>query len=227
MRLFLALLLAPFGGVVSAALITFEGRTASISNGDFFTTIDDFKFTLNKGGGFSQNQGSISIGDSDGIRVSDPSGPHNLALLGGFGFKPVLTLERSDGNAFSLGAIDVGGSSLTNTARWAETVQISNGSESYDVTLNTSETTYQTVAAQSIFSNVTALTFQGVSSGSLAEFTLDNINVGEAVTTTGNNQSPVPEPSTLLILVVMLVGTMIFHRRYDRRLRTFVPWRAA
>lgn len=207
MRIFLLLILAPISAISSAGIIDFTNRTAVLNNGEAFTTIDDFRFTLDKGGGYYQNQGSLLIGSNSNRVEADND---NLAMLGGTGFKPVLTLERTDGAAFSLGAIDVGGSSLSSTSRWAEKVIISDGLNNYEVTLNTSSTTYQSVSAQAIFSNVTSLTFAGINDvSSTAEFTLDNINLGDP----GNNAGVVPEPSTFLCFGILMISLTGFSMR--------------
>ena len=93
-----------------------------------------------------------------------------------------MVLERTDGTAFSLGKIDFG-NIIDATSDWAEKIRITDittggSGNSVDYTLNSNTNSYQQMSVKTAFANVKKVSFKGISSGTLANFTVDNIQIG-------------------------------------------------
>ncbi|MGC6445583.1 MAG: hypothetical protein ACON5J_04095, partial [Rubripirellula sp.] len=121
--------------------------TTTLSANPAFTYIDtDWKFTLQRESTYPQNmQGTLQFGSrSDRVESNNK----NVAVLGGAGSKPTMTLEHKDGTAFSLGKIDFGGNIINSTSDWAEKIRITDittggSGNSVDFTLNSNTNSYQ------------------------------------------------------------------------------------
>lgn len=188
--------------------------TANVNNNGSYQEIDgggsgdsdDWIFTLVKP---SSTEGSLRFAD-DSIRVGD----QNVAVLGGQGGKPTMTLSRKNNTAFSLGTIAFGGSLTDDNSKWAEQIRItdiSTGSPGsfVEFTLNSNLTNYQTMAIETAFANVTEVSFQGVSSGTHAEFTVDNIQIGAVY----DPPAAVPEPASLIGMALLCFGSIFISLR--------------
>lgn len=215
--LFLVLAVSPTclaGIFTSSGTIDFTGQTAALTSHGGSASFSGWKFTLNQ----DNFKGSVSI-TSGTNRVE--ANNKNAAVLGGIaevGAKPQMTLEKVDGGTFSLGTIDFGGNKISDNSKWADTVRITDSSSSgsgafYDFNLDTSSTSYQTMSVQTIFASVTKVTFQGISTDSFANFTIDNIQHGDAYDA-GNRA--VPEPTILASLSMIMFGSFVRGRRRRR-----------
>lgn len=215
--LFFVLTVAPTclaGIFTSSGTIDFTGQTGSLTSPGGSVTFSGWKFTLIQ----DNLKGSVTIAsDSDRVEANNK----NVAVLAGsvtVGAKPQMTLEKDDGGSFSLGTIDFGGNKISDNSKWADTVRITDSSPSgsgafYDFNLDTSSTSYQTMSVQTTFASVTKVTFQGISTDSFANFTVDNIQFGDAYDP-GN--PAVPEPTTLASLSMMMLGGLACGRRRRR-----------
>ena len=142
----------------------------------------------------------------------------NVAVLGGAGSKPTMTLEHKDGTAFSLGKIDFGGNIINSTSDWAEKIRITDittggSGNSVDFTLNSNTNSYQQMSVKTAFANVKKVSFQGISSGTLANFTVDNIQIGAVYDPPGPAAGAVPEPTSLAGMAVLCVGSIFISQR--------------
>ena len=191
--------------------------TTTLSANPAFTYIDtDWKFTLQRESTYPQNmQGTLQFGSrSDRVESNNK----NVAVLGGLGSKPTMTLEHKDGNAFSLGKIDFGGNMINSTSDWAEKIRITDittggSGNSVDFTLNSNTNFYQQMSVKTAFANVKKVSFQGISSGTLANFTVDNIQIGAVYDPPGPAAGAVPEPTSLVGMAVLCVGSIFISQR--------------
>lgn len=205
-----------FGGVFSGSeTIDFTGQSGAVSSPSGTKSFGGWRFTLDKPFTNPATPGTLSFG---GAATRVEANDSNVAVLGGTGYKPSMILERSDGTAFSLGTIDFGGNIIDSTSDWASSIRItdvtSGGSGSFvDFTLSSSSNLYQTMSVQTTFANVKKVSFTGISSGSLANFTVDNIQIGA---TYDPPAQAVPEPSAVITMGLFGLAGFTFGRRRCR-----------
>jgi len=205
-----------FGGVFSVSeTIDFTGQSGAVSSPSGTKSFGGWRFTLDKPFTNPATPGSLHFGGAD-TRVE--ANNSNVAVLGGTGYKPSMILERSDGTAFSLGTIDFGGNIIDSTSDWASSIRITDFTSGVagsfvDFTLSSSSNFYQTMSVQTTFSNVKKVFFTGISSGSLANFTVDNIQIGAAYDPPAQ---AVPEPSAVITMGLFGFAGFTFGRRRYR-----------
>ena len=160
--------------------------------------------------------GTLSFG---GASTRVEANNSNVAVLGGSAQgKPAMVLERTDGTAFSLGKIDFGGNIINSTSDWAEKIRITDittggSGNSVDFTLNSNTNSYQQMSVKTAFANVKKVSFKGISSGTLANFTVDNIQIGAVYDPPGPAAGAVPEPTSLAGMAVLCVGSIFISQR--------------
>ena len=205
-----------FGGVFSVSeTIDFTGQSGAVSAAGGTKSFGGWRFTLDKPLTNPTTPGTLSFGGAETrVEANDP----NVAVLGGTGYKPSMILERSDGTAFSLGTIDFGGNIIDSTSDWASSIRITDFTSGVagsfvDFTLSSSSNFYQTMSVQTTFSNVKKVFFTGISSGSLANFTVDNIQIGAAYDPPAQ---AVPEPSAVITMGLFGFAGFTFGRRRYR-----------
>ena len=205
-----------FGGVFSVSeTIDFTGQSGAVTAPLGTKSFGGWRFTLDKPFTNPATPGSLHFGGAD-TRVE--ANNSNVAVLGGTGYKPSMILERSDGTAFSLGTIDFGGNIIDSTSDWASSIRITDFTSGVagsfvDFTLSSSSNFYQTMSVQTTFSNVKKVFFTGISSGSLANFTVDNIQIGAAYDPPAQ---AVPEPSAVITMGLFGFAGFTFGRRRYR-----------
>ena len=215
--LFFFFLAAPCSaGIFSVSeTIDFTGQTGAVPTSGATKSFNGWKFTLDKPSTMPSTPGSLSFG---GASTRVEANNSNVAVLGGTGYKPAMLLERTDGTAFSLGKIDFGGNIINSTSDWAEKIRITDittggSGNSVDFTLNSNSNLYQQMSVQTAFANVKKVSFQGISSGTLANFTVDNIQIGAVYDPPGPAAGAVPEPTSLAGMAVLCVGSIIISQR--------------
>ncbi len=202
---------------VSETIDFSSAPTTTLSANTAYTYIDtDWIFTLQRESTYPQStQGALAFGGrSDRVESNNK----NVAVLGGLGSKPTMLLERDDGNAFSLGTIDFGGNIINSTSDWAEKIRITDltpggSGNSVDFTLNSNTNSYQQMSVRTAFADVKKVSFQGISAGTLANFTVDNIQIGAAYDPPGPAAGVVPEPTSLVGMAVLCVGSIFISQR--------------
>ena len=195
--------------------IDFTGQSGAVSSPAASKSFSGWKFTLDKPFTVPSTPGSLSFGGSE-TRVE--ANNSNVAVLGGTGYKPAMLLERTDGTAFSLGKIDFGGNIINSTSDWAEKIRITDittggSGNSVDFTLNSNTNSYQQMSVKTAFANVKKVSFQGISSGTLANFTVDNIQIGAVYDPPGPAAGAVPEPTSLAGMALLCVGSIFISQR--------------
>ena len=195
--------------------IDFAGQSGAVSSSGASKTFSGWKFTLDKPFTSPSTPGSLSFG---GAPTRVEANNSNVAVLGGAGYKPAMVLERTDRTAFSLGKIDFGGNIEDSTADWAEKIRITDittggSGNSVDFTLNSNTNFYQQMSVKTAFANVKKVSFQGISSDTLANFTVDNIQIGAVYDPPGPAAGAVPEPTSLVGMAVLCVGSIFISQR--------------
>lgn len=188
----LALFAFVWCNVCQAAIIDFEGKSAITTTNGGYIDIDDYRFTLtNVAAGFLGVTNQVNLIESDTTKLFAAN--HSI-----------LTLSRVDNGLFDLLSFDIGGSWVDIPERWADTVNVSSAAGAITATLAGHPANYQTITPA--FLGVNSVTFTPQSNGGLSdyEFVIDNINVGV---------STVPEPQSLLLLAIGLVGFGLSRRR--------------
>lgn len=69
------------------------------------------------------------------------------------------------------------------------------------------------MSVKTAFANVKKVSFQGISSGTLANFTVDNIQIGAVYDPPGPAAGAVPEPTSLVGMAVLCVGSIFISQR--------------
>ena len=195
--------------------IDFTGQSGAVSSPGASKSFSGWKFTLDKPFTMPSTPGSLSFG---GAPTRVEANNSNVAVLGGTGYKPAMVLERTNGTAFSLGKIDFGGNIIDATSDWAEKIRITDittggSGNSVDFTLNSNTNSYQQMSVKTAFANVKKVSFQGISSGTLANFTVDNIQIGAVYDPPGPAAGAVPEPTSLAGMAVLCVGSIFISQR--------------
>ncbi|MGC6551436.1 MAG: PEP-CTERM sorting domain-containing protein [Rubripirellula sp.] len=195
--------------------IDFTGQSGAVSSPGASKSFSGWKFTLDKPFTMPSTPGSLSFGGASNRVEANNS---NVAVLGGTGYKPAMVLERTAGTAFSLGKIDFGGNIIDATSDWAEKIRITDittggSGNSVDFTLNSNTNFYQQMSVKTAFANVKKVSFQGISSGTLANFTVDNIQIGAVYDPPGPAAGAVPEPTSLVGMAVLCVGSIFISQR--------------
>ncbi|HEY8099279.1 MAG TPA: PEP-CTERM sorting domain-containing protein [Burkholderiaceae bacterium] len=190
----IVLLLAIFASNVSqATVIDFEGQSAfANTNGSFFD-IGGYRFTLT-----DVNSGFLDVTNQTGL-IDDNSTKLFSAN------HAILTLSRADGGLFDLLSFDIAGSWTQSPNRWASSVDVTSSAGTTSAVLAGQPAAYQTITPGFMGVSSVAFTPNGHIGGSPYdfEFDLDNINV----------QSSVPEPASLALLAIGLIGFAFVRQR--------------
>lgn len=189
--------------VSSAATIDFEGAGGlnALSTGSYFD-VDGFRFT-NTGGvnNFVLTTSQTNLIETNSTKIFSAN-------------QSTFTMTKVGGGNFSVSSLDIGGSWADANLfyRWADTVEVSDGTNSVIASLAGQGTSYLNLALN--FANVSYLSFSAtqnvlVPGDNNFEFTVDNIVVGDAVATPDGG-------STFALIGAAMAGLMMLRRNRTR-----------